>query len=243
MSNESLTAAIMLIVLSSFIIILLAWAYIIDWLEKIRAKEEARIRNIKSIKGIEVKQITKKDAICLIKKYSCNPRQDIKTLNKGTKYFIYNYTSEGWMEEVNIGKGALLITKEFKVDKEKSLNEGSLILIFDEFGSPRYSSVKPYNIIRHVWAIQKIVKGKEIDSLSSIYDRDDFKVMIERYEDIIKKPWELSEDFIRQAKIQAIINDGPTFISLTKQSGENLRSFKLYDAINCFQVVSKIEGL
>ena len=219
--------------------------------ESIKEKKSTKLREIKSTRGNELKEITKEEARYLIKECSENEKYDFDLLSKGTHYFIYRYSHEGWLDvSAKIPNNSLLITREFKLDEEikkDTLNISSRILIFNEYGSN--TKKKAYYVLRHIWGIGKLVKEKDL--LTLIYDREDFKRFFERHEYQLKEPWRLSEDFIKYSDILKVIckEDSAAFVSIVRttnlmdQSEKHKMTFKLYEAVDGYQVITTIPGL
>ena len=102
--------------------------------------------------------------------------------------------------------------------------------------------------MRHVWAVGSLEDYKKL--LVSIYEREDFKRFYERYEYYMKEVWNLSDDFLRQAEVQQALSDTPiayvTTIrgtNITEKCERRKMSFKLYEALDGYQVVTKIQGI
>lgn len=222
----------------------------IAW-DSYKQKMEDKLRNLKSTFGNEIKEITKKEAKELIEKCSENPERDLQLLGRGTHYFIYGHSHEGWLEvTANITNSSLIIAREFNVEKEiknPKLNISSRLLIFDEYGKKKDSTKHNY-ILRHVWTVDSLEDYKKL--LVSVYEREDFKQFYERYEYYMKEICNLSEDFLRQAEVQKALSDTPIAYLATIR-GTNISdrcerrkmSFKLYEAMDGYQVVTKIPGI
>ena len=216
-----------------------------------KQKQETRLSNLKSTFGQELKELTKKEAKELIEKCSENPERDLPLLNRGTHYFIYGHSHEGWLEvSANIDNRSLIIAREFNVKEElknPNLNISSRLLIFNEYGKQTNPTKRNY-IMRHVWAVGSLEDYKKL--LVSIYEREDFKRFYERYEYYMKEVWNLSDDFLRQAEVQQALSDTPiayvTTIrgtNITEKCERRKMSFKLYEALDGYQVVTKIQGI
>lgn len=230
------------------VICLIAMVGISVLVDHIHSKRDEKLHNLKSTRGQEMKELTKKEAIYLIKKCSENPGNDLPLLDRGDHYFVYRSSHEGWLEtSAKIPNCSLMVARTFNVKEElqnTKLNTSSRILIFNEYGDKS----KKYYIMRHVWAIGSLDKEKEF--LASVYEREDFKRFYETHEMQLKEIWNLTGDFLRQAEIFKALSDIPiAYLSVIRTSGltdrtdQHKMSFKIYDAIDCYQVVTKIPGI
>ena len=216
--------------------------------DEYKQRKQNKLQEIKSTKGREIKEITKAEAIKLIKDFPKNASHNLELLKRGEHYFIYGTSYNNWVDtSANIPNYSLLIAKKFDVTQEikkKQLNMSSRLLIFNEYGKSKKKEL-PYYVLRHVWAIGSLEKEKEL--LTSLYEREDFKQFYEKHEYQMREIWELSDKFLKQAEMQKALSDTSlAYITTMKDyciGKSNNVTFKLYEAVDGFQVVAEIPNI
>ena len=220
--------------------------------DEMKNRRYDRLNSIKDIGLGEVKEITRKEAELLIKdKFSKDRRYlEMLTLNLGNHYFLFRSSYEGWLEKTcRIKNLSLLVAKEFNLNSQinnEYLNFSSRILIFKENLRRQYQTDDL--IVRRVWAIGN-VDTEEKRLLIDIFERDEFKSFLDINGDITKSPGDLGIDYLKSAELSNIFKYKNVFVAMKREvSGPVSKkasklTFSLYEACDCYQVVSKIEDI
>lgn len=220
--------------------------------DEYKSRKYDRIKSIKDLGIGEVKEITRQEAEILIKEKFPKDRRDIEmlSLNLGDHYFLFRSSYEGWLEKTgNIKNKSLLVAKDFKLKyqlESEYINYSSRILIFKENLRRQYQTQDL--IVRRVWAIGSVVTDEK-QLLIDIFDREEFKSFLDANESITKSPNELGTDFLKNAELSNIFKYENVFVAMRRtisrpvsKEKEKL-TFSLYEASDCYQVVTKIEDI